>query len=180
MKLAAALALTLAMCNTARAADDSHLFDFLIGEWSLQVKPKVNSMAALFHGAPEWVGAWTGSALPGGGVEDDYRVSDASGNPIAAVHSERRFDAEREIWTVTSEKPDHADRWSSHAATLADGVELTGERSTADGKTFRFRVRFQDIDVDGFVAREERSFDGGASWEEAVVVYATRPGASPD
>ena len=78
-----------AQSNNAAAAPsttapaEARQFDFLVGQWELEVKPKVNAMIAMFHGTPKLAGSWKAwRALDGFGIEDEVRIVDASGNPM--------------------------------------------------------------------------------------------------
>ena len=69
-------------------------FDFLVGQWDLVVKPTVNTLAARIHGAPKMLGSWKAwRALDGWGVEDELRITDATGNPRSLSHAVRFYDA---------------------------------------------------------------------------------------
>ena len=43
--------------GTAAPAEAAQ-FDFLVGQWELEVTPKVGGLGAMIHGAPRLVGSW--------------------------------------------------------------------------------------------------------------------------
>ncbi|MEO8460455.1 MAG: hypothetical protein ABI451_07995, partial [Dokdonella sp.] len=54
-------------------------FDFLIGQWELDVKPKINSLIAMVHGTPKLVGTWKATrAFDGFGIDDEVHIIDSS------------------------------------------------------------------------------------------------------
>ena len=77
-----------------RAPREATQYDFLVGQWELTVTPKVSGLVGLIHGAPKLRGSWKGArALDGWGIEDELRIADESGNPVAYTHFVRMYDA---------------------------------------------------------------------------------------
>lgn len=151
-------------------------FDFLVGQWELEVTPKVSGLAAMIHGAPRLVGSWKAwKAFDGYGLDDELRIVDASGNPMSLSHAQRIFDARSKRWLVSGLDVYRA-RFGSSSGQWQDGeMRLEGSGQTNDGKPMLTRTRFMEISADRFKMRQDRSYDNGASWEEgALTVVAKR------
>ncbi|MBX7117823.1 MAG: hypothetical protein K1X31_02365 [Gemmatimonadaceae bacterium] len=144
---------------------------FLVGEWELVVKPKVTSLAARIHGAPRLLGTWRAwRAFDGRGIEDELRITDASGNPNALVHSLRLFDPATGRWHQTAVDAFRT-RITPSTGQWRDGAYHT--RSAAresDGTLVIQRGRFHDISADAFTLTIDRSRDGERTWETAALV----------
>jgi hypothetical protein len=161
---------------TVNAPPEASQYDFLQGHWSLVVTPKVSRLVARIHGAPHLRGTWRGMrALDGWGTEDELRISDASGNPIAYTHFLRIYDPRAHRWTVTAIDVYRqgvttytAQKSGNEMLALADGTD-------PDGKPYRTRTHFTDITATGFHFSQDVSHDGGATWDEGhLVMDATR------
>lgn len=158
---------------------EARQFDFLVGEWTLAVEPKVGSLAAMIHGAPKLAGTWRAKrTFDGHGIEDELRIVDASGNPVTYSRAMRIWSPAERRWLVTALDVYRA-RFASATATWNDGEMLqSGSGSDREGKPYATRTRFHDISPEGFTMTQDRSADGGTEWDEAVlVVKAKRAGA---
>jgi hypothetical protein len=160
----------------SRAPREASQYDFLAGEWTLAITPKVSGLVARIHGVPRLHGSWKGSrALDGWGVEDELRIMDESGNPIAYSHFVRIYDAAARHWIVSAvdvyrqRVTTSIAQWQGNEmSTMADGID-------PDGKTYRSRTHITDISATGFHYSQDISHDGGATWEEGhIVMQATR------
>ncbi len=145
-------------------------FDFLIGQWELVVRPKVNSLAAKIHGAPRLLGTWKAwRAFDGFGVEDELRIVDGSGNPSALNHALRAFDPGARRWNITGIDV-YRGRVTSATAEWQDGaMAQSGKGTDAEGKPYLTRTRFSGITPTSFVMQQDRSTDDGKTWDEGVL-----------
>jgi hypothetical protein len=85
----------------ANAPAEAKQFDFLLGQWELDVHPKVSGLAAMFHGAPKLSGIWKAwRALDGLVIEDEMRIVDASGNPKSLTRAQRIWSTHDARWKV--------------------------------------------------------------------------------
>jgi hypothetical protein len=150
-------------------------FDFLIGQWELVVKPKVNSLAAKIHGAPSLVGTWKAwRAFDGFGIEDELRIMDRSGNPNSLNHALRAFDPAGRRWNVTAIDI-YRGRVSAATAEVLDGtITQSGKGTDAEGKPYLTRTRFANVTPTSFVMRQDRSSDDGKTWDEAVLTIEAK------
>jgi len=148
-------------------------YDFLIGHWALEVQPKVSGLAALVHGAPRLVGSWKAwRAFDGHGLMDELRISDASGNPQSLNQSLRVFDPRTRQWQQQTLDVYRA-RFGASSAQWQGG-EMRGQGQPTDAKAPLTRSRFFAIGPDRFSWQQDRSSDGGASWDEGVLVIQAK------
>lgn len=178
----ALLAAGLAGADETTAVDASaaaRQFDFLLGEWSVTITPKVSTLAAMIHGAPKLVGTWKGwRAFDGRGIEDELRVTDASGNPVLLTRTLRVYDAASARWIAVALDGYRARPSQSSGAAQGGELRVDGSGTTADGKPYLSRTHYLDVRPDGFHVRQDRSYDDGASWEEdSLSIDARQPGA---
>ncbi len=159
----------------AAAPAEAGQFDFLIGQWDLVVRPKVNSLAAKIHGAPRLLGTWKAwKAMDALGLEDELRIIDGSGNPSSLTHALRIWSSAERRWLVTTADA-YRGRVSSATAVFANGeMELTGRGTDPSGKAVLTRSRFQAITPTTFRFRQDRSSDEGKSWDEGVLVIEAK------
>ena len=163
-------------------AKEARQFDFLIGQWELVVTPKVSSLAAKIHGAPKLLGSWKAwRAVDGFGLEDELRVVDRSGNPSSLLQTLRVYDATNSKWQLTGIEA-YRGRVSTAAAEWKNNEMVTSSQGTdEEGKPYIARTRFFDITANGFKYQQDRSYDGGKTWDEALLrieakrVAATAP-----
>jgi len=156
--------------SATEAPAQARQFDFLLGEWQLDVHPKVSGLVAMIHGAPKLVGTWKAwAAKDGDGVEDELRIVDASGNPMTLNRSRRSWSASQARWKVSADDAYHA-RHSESTAQLQNGeMRVDGRYVDADGKTVLTRTRYFDIGAAAFRMQQDRSTDDGQTWDEAVL-----------
>jgi hypothetical protein len=163
-----------AAANAAVPAEAAQ-FDFLVGQWELEVSPKVSGLAAMIHGAPKLVGSWKAwKSFDGYGLDDELRIFDASGNPVSLSHSQRIFDGKTRRWLVSGLDVYRARFGSSSGMWQAGEMRLEGSGQSADGKPVLTRTRFFEITPERFRMRQDRSLDNGASWEEGTLTVVAK------
>lgn len=158
------------------APSEAAQFDFLVGQWELEVTPKVSGLGAMIHGAPRLVGSWKAwRSFDGYGVDDELRIFDASGNPTSLNHTLRIFDSKTKRWLIAGLDV-YRTRFGSSSGQWQDGeMRIEGSGQTAEGKPMLTRTRFTDITPERFKVRQDRSTDNGATWDEgALTVVAKR------
>src|SRR5262249_45690021 len=95
--------------TAASATAEAKQFDFLLGQWELEVHPKISGLAAMIHGAPKLVGTWKAwRVLDGLGIEDEMRIVDTSGNPLTLNRALRIWSSRDARWKVSSVDAYHA------------------------------------------------------------------------
>ncbi|RZJ13676.1 MAG: hypothetical protein EOP39_00415 [Rubrivivax sp.] len=150
-------------------------FDFLVGQWELEVTPKVSGLAAMIHGSPRLVGSWKAwRSFDGFGLDDELRVVDASGNPLSLNHTQRVYDAKARRWLVSGLDVYRARFASSNGQWQGGEMLLEGSGQTNDGKPVLMRTRFFAISGDSFKMRQDRSLDNGANWEEGTLTVVAK------
>ena len=155
-------------------------FDFLIGQWELEVHPKADSLMAKIHGAPQLTGIWKAwRAFDGFGVDDEIRIIDKSGNPVGFSHAMRAYSSAESGWLVVSLDV-YRGRLTESKGQLQDAdIVLNGKGTDPEGKPVLTRARYSKITADSFHLQNDRSADNGATWDEAVLVIdAKRVGAA--
>jgi hypothetical protein len=153
------------------APAEAKQFDFLIGQWELEVKPKVNSLAAMIHGAPKLVGSWKAwRGFDGFGVEDELRIVDASGNPMSLTQALRVYDRTQNRWTIVGLDVYRARVSNSTAQWQGGEMRLDGNGTDSEGKPYLSRTRYFAIAPDAFRMQQDRSSDNGQTWDEAMLV----------
>lgn len=157
-------------------ASESRQFDFLVGEWTIVATPKVGSLAALMHGAPKLVGTWTARrAFDGRGVEDELRIVDASGNPASLTRALRIWSPSERRWLVATVDAYRARVGPARASWRGGAMHVEASGIDAQGRAYLVRSRFEPGGDARFRLVQDRSTDGGESWDEAVlVIEATR------
>ena len=157
------------------APREASQFDFLVGQWQLEVRPAVSSLAARIHGVPKLVGTWKAwRAFDGFGVEDELRISDEPGNPKTLAHAARVYDPAARRWTMSTLDVYRATFVASTAEWAESQMTATSRGTDKEGKPFVTRARFSDITPTSFRFVQERSTDDGRTWTETLRIQAKR------
>jgi len=178
-RFAAALFLLCALAATGAAAQEKQ-FDFLLGQWDVEVRPKVSGIAAAIHGAPKLGGTWKAwRAMDGLAIEDELRILDASGNPISLTHGMRIYSKADRRWKSGSLDAYRARFSESSGEAAASELVMSGRGTDPQGQPVMTRARYLDIGANGFRMLQERSADEGKTWEETLTIVAKRTGGAP-
>lgn len=173
-----ALAAPLATAQNHAPPPETSQFDFLLGQWELQVKPKMNSLVAMIHGAPQLTGTLKASrCLDGLGIEDELRIVDASGNPISLTRSMKVFDSAQKRWMIVGLDAYRAHALNSTAQWLDGEMRVESKGTDADGTPYLSRMRYFEITPDGYRMQQDRSRDDGKTWDEAVLTIDAKRAA---
>jgi hypothetical protein len=150
-------------------------YDFLVGDWDLTVEVPPSSFAARIHGMPKLVGTWKARrALDGWGLEDDLRITDEAGNPAALLHSVRYYDRNVKHWVISSLDVYRGGFRTGSADWRGNFMLLGGNGTGPDGKPYVTRTRIYDITPTSFKFQQDRSDDGGKSWQEGTLKIAAK------
>jgi hypothetical protein len=179
-RFATAAAFLWALAATGALAQEKQ-FDFLLGQWELDVRPKVSGIAAAIHGSPKLTGTWKAwRALDGLAIEDELRIVDASGNPISLSHAMRIYSKADRRWKASSLDGFRARFNESSGEAAGADLVMSSRGIDPDGKRVMNRARYTDIGPNGFRMLQDRSSDEGKTWDEAVLtIVAKRSGAAP-
>jgi hypothetical protein len=150
-------------------------FDFLVGQWEVIAKPHVSGLAARIHGSPKLPGVWKAwRGLDGWGIEDQLRLTDSSGNPRLLSLTLRVWDASAQCWSQSALDV-YWSKFTTSTAVWRDGeMHVTGGGTDTEGRAFRSRTRFHDIEADSFRMQQDRSYDDGRTWEEEFLVIEAK------
>jgi hypothetical protein len=161
------------------APAEAKQFDFLVGQWSLVVKPRATSLGQRIHGVPKLIGTWKAwRALDGWGITDELRITDASGNPRGLSSAIRMYDAAARRWT-SSAADAYRGVFTTSAAEWRDGRMTVSSSGTDEaGKAYLSRSRFGSITPTAFIYEQERSADGGKTWDRTLTIEAKRVAAA--
>ena len=153
-------------------------YNFLIGQWDLVVKPAAVGLAQKVHGTPKLVGTWKGwREFDGWGVEDELRITDASGNAVGLSHAMRFYDATAKKWRGVGLDVYRSVVTNSIAEMRGNTMVSNSSGRDADGKAYLSRARYADITADSFTFVQERSVDNGKTWNETLRIEARRTAA---
>ncbi len=137
-------------------------FDFLVGEWTVDVTSKAPGTPPRYHGL--WRAAKT---LNGLGIVDEYGVLDDAGRIVYAGTTLRAFDTKAATWTMryVDEFGGETGRWSELVG-VKQGSEMHVEqhRQSPDGRTTILKIRYYNIQPDHFSWAADHSSDGGTTW----------------
>jgi len=152
------------------APREASQFDFLVGQWELVAQPKVGGLAAKIHGSPRFPGTWKAwRGLDGFGIEDEVRLTDASGNPQVLTHTLRIFDKNSQRWSIAALDV-YRSTFTHASAEWRDGqMHVDTQGTDQEGRAYVSRARFHDITPNGFRLQQDRSYDAGATWTEGFL-----------
>jgi hypothetical protein len=158
-----------------KAPKEASQYEFLLGAWSLTVKPQAVGLGQKIHGVPKLNGTWKAwRALDGWGVEDELRIVDASGNPLALSHFVRVYDAAAKHWVVSGIDAYHGKATTSTAEWKDGTMTSIADGTDGDGKPLLSRVRITGITLTAFKYTQDHSFDGGKTWEEGFLTIEAK------
>ncbi|MEP6509342.1 MAG: hypothetical protein ABJC63_14040, partial [Gemmatimonadales bacterium] len=150
-------------------------FNFLIGQWDLVVKPAATGLAQKIHGVPKLVGTWKAwRDFDGFGLEDELRITDASGNPINLSHAMRFYDTAAKRWKSTGLDVYRGVFSNATAQWRGSEMLLMSQGVDQDGKAYWSRGHYMDISKDSFTFKQERSTDNGKTWSDNLTIEAKR------
>jgi hypothetical protein len=155
-------------------------YDFLLGEWKLAIEVPPPSLAARIHGMPKLVGTWRAHrGLEGWGITDELRITDEAGNPVSLTHNVRFYDPKARQWAISALDV-YRGVFTAPIAQWRDGeMHLTSRGTDAEGRAYVQRTRTFEISQNGFRVQQDRSLDGGRTWEEGTLKITARRTANP-
>ncbi len=146
-------------------------FSFLVGQWEVSAKPKATTLAQRVHGVRPLLGTWKAwRALDGWGLEDELRLTDASGNPLLLQHTVRFYDRTARRWTNSAIDVYKGVSSQTTAERRGADVIVSGRGTDEEGRPYISRGTFTKVTASAFTYRLDRSTDSGKSWTEGVLV----------
>jgi len=178
------LALSYALCGPVRSVaqegpalkappPEASQFDFLVGEWTVDVTSKGPGTPPQYHGV--WHAAKT---LNGLGIVDEYTIADEAGRIVYAGTTLRVFDTKAATWTMryVDQFGGETGRWSELVG-VKEGDEIHVEQrgQGPDGRTTILKIRYYNIQPNHFSWAADHSSDDGATWvRDYLRLEATR------
>ena len=162
-----------------RAPQEARQYEWMMGQWELEVTPQVSGLAARIHGAPKLGGTWkVWKGMEGWGVEDELRIVDASGNPRTLLHALRVYDRESKRWKHVAVDVYKGVVTQSTATWDGSAMVVAGQGTDGEGKAYISRGRFSEITPTSFKYRLDRSYDQGKSWTDGVITIVAKRSAA--
>jgi hypothetical protein len=161
------------------APREASQFNFLLGQWDLTVTPASRTLAQKVHGMGKLSGTWKAwRVMDGWGIEDELRIIDGSGNPMALSHAVRLYDAASKKWKTSTLDPYRGLINASEAEWRQSQMNTSSRGADPDGRAYLSRSRYTDIKAGSFRFIQERSTDGGKTWKENLTIEAKRVSAT--
>lgn len=159
--------------SNPRAPAELSRFAFLVGRWRCEAKLKLPSGEwQTLHAT--WLGRFI---LDGYAIEDEYRMTDSSGETIVLGMNFRTYDVAKQNWNIKWLNA-LAGTWVDLGSTELGGVRFDGEaiiyafKETVAGHAYT-RATYTNISDRHFTWRGEKS-DDGKTWSEFMVIEAYR------
>lgn len=157
---------------------EARQFDFLLGQWQLVAEPHVPALVAWIHGQPKLAGSWKAwRSFDGFGIEDELRLTDGQGNPVLLSHAMRAYDRAAGHWSSTALDV-YRSSWKQATAEWKAGTMTVVSHGAENGREALTRSRFDQITPQGFRWRQDRSYDGGRTWDEPNLQIEARRAAA--
>ncbi len=157
----------------------AHQFDFMLGQWTMEVHPKVSGLIAMIHGTPKLLGSWQAKrSAAGPGIEDESRIVDGSGNPVSIMRSRRTWLVADNRWKITSLDVLRKSRSSAIARWTGSEMHVIAVNVDEDGTPTRIRTRYCQITANSFRLVQDRSSDNGQTWDEGTLTVDARRSGS--
>lgn len=150
------------------APDGTSQYDFLIGDWDVDVTLRQSGQAPLEYRA-KWHNHW---------IADGYVVMQEWRGPYSTGIELRSYDPAEDLWHGRNIYFPSPATWYENTAKLT-GSEMivTTVRTAADGEESITREIYFDASDSGFSIRSEVTLDGGVTWSAGrYSAIARRPG----
>jgi len=158
---------------------ESRQFDFMLGQWTIDVHPKVSGLVAMIHGTPKLIGTWRAKRSANGlGIEDESRIIDGSGNPVSVMRSQRTWVAADKRWKISGLDTLRKRNSSATGRWTGSEMQVIGSYVDEDGTPTRTRTRYCQITPNSFRMIQDRSTDNGKSWDEGMLTIDAKRSSS--
>lgn len=152
--------------NTGTAAD----FDYLLGDWQFTAENK--QYGKLY-------GYWSAVRLATGQILDEYRIVGEKGETYYATTTLRNYNKAQDRWELIS--ADAGGGLQDFGTGRRVGSEMHIEQTfgATSGQPSTWKIRYYNIQPDGFSWTGDRSTDGGKTWtKDFQQIEAHRIGAA--
>ncbi|NAY93132.1 hypothetical protein GTQ34_14545 [Muricauda sp. JGD-17] len=146
-------------------------FQFLAGNFSVLGRSKTKG------GYLDYQGQWNGYYLLDGYIfTDEFSIKDKLGNVHFLGITYRSYDPIDDTWTMKfydGIKREWIDTF--HGKRKGGEMHLVAKNKDSEGRQFISRIKFYDMDENGFKWKSDRSYDNGRSWiEDFGIIKAIR------
>ncbi len=154
------------------APPQARQFDFLLGDWDVAaIRYKEDGSVLVQYKA-----IWSARSLNDGRmVMDDFRAQAPTGQDVSSYVTLRTWSESTGRWEMTglaAFQPSVPMQWHGYAR---DGeMQLDASATDPQGAVIRTRIRFFDIEKDGFSWDSRTSMDDGKRWVRTASLTASR------
>jgi hypothetical protein len=142
--------------RNAAAPDGTEQYDFLIGDWNIDITLFGGEQNPLNYRA-KWHNHW---------VADGYVVMQEWRGPYSTGIELRGYDPGDDIWQGRNVYYPSPGTWYSNTAKkVNDEIVVTTSRTDTEGLETITREIYWEIQSESFRIRTEQSTDGGATWQ---------------
>jgi hypothetical protein len=151
---------------------ESKQFDFLLGEWDVDVIRLNEDGSPLFR----YKATWSAKSLNGGRmIMDDFRALGPNRQPVSSYITLRTFSEVTNRWELTglqALQPSAPAEWYGVKSGEEMLLDATGKSPT--GEMIKTRIRFFGISAGSFAWDSSMSLDSGKTWRKTAELRATR------
>jgi hypothetical protein len=154
------------------APPESRQFDFLIGEWDVDVTRFKDDGTPLFQYRASWIAVH----LNGGRmIMDDFKALAPDGRPISSYVTLRTYSEVSGRWEMTglqALQPSGNAEWHGMSKDGEMLLNVTGKDPA--GNPVKTKIRFFDISENTFSWENLMSLDQGKTWSRTAALRASR------
>jgi hypothetical protein len=154
------------------ASPESRQFDFLIGEWDVDATRFKEDGTVLMQYKARWSAQYLNE---GRMVMDDFKAVLPTGQAISSYVTLRTYSELTQRWEMAglaALQPAVSADW--YGEWMNGEMQIDAVAKGPDGKPFRNKIRFFNIEVTGFTWQSTISHDDGITWVKAVEMRAIR------
>jgi hypothetical protein len=144
-------------------------FDFLIGDWDIDVETQAPGRPSRYRGR------WTATrAYNGRLIVDEFRALDDQGTVRNLSITYRIFNESVGRWLMSFINLDNKAWQDAEGARVGHEVHVRQWFRGPRGEDGVLRIRYTDITPESFLWRMDRSLDGGATWDVDYQIMRAR------
>jgi hypothetical protein len=164
------------VCYLRGVSPEGKQFDFLIGEWDVIATRYKEDGSVLMQYNARWYAQYLND---GRMVMDDFKACLPTGQAISSYVTLRTYSEATRRWEMaglSALQPAMPAEW--HGVWAEEEMRIDAVGTGPEGKPFRNRIRFYNIEQDRFEWESMVSRDNGKTWTRAVEMIVTRAAPS--